>query len=99
MPRLSFNEYGYISGQLPNQCVEDCSHSGACDSDVEHWVNKLHFAEALEPHRERAISYLREYGAWDDLETADMDTLAQRILWTAACDVRETGEHWFGICR
>lgn len=97
MPRLTFNQYGHLSGQLPNECVTDCSHSGACDSDVEYWVNKLHFTEAIEAVRELAVRHLREYGAWDDLDTADTETLAQRILWIAAGDVKESGEPWYGL--
>ena len=32
---------------------------------------------------------LREYGAWDDAELADDAENRKRIVWIAACDIRE----------
>jgi hypothetical protein len=94
---MTFNEYGYLQGEIPAECVADCSHQGACDDDVAFWVRKLGFEEAIAAARPQAVSYLRDFGAWDDLDTASNETLAQRILWTACCDVRESGEPWIGL--
>jgi len=96
---ISFNaRYGHLaSGQFPADCIEACSASGSVDDAVEYWRNKLNLPTILEPHRELVVRYLSESGAWDDLETADMDTLADRVLWTACCDIREQGE-WSGLC-
>ena len=44
----------------------------------------------------QAIRYLREYGAWENLETDTDRELAERVLWLACCDIREQGE-WFGL--
>ena len=39
-----FYENGeYKDGSLPQDCIDDCSHSGSCDNDVEYWLNKLDF--------------------------------------------------------
>lgn len=95
---ISFNEYGHLdSGQFPAQCIDDCSASGRVDEAVEYWRKELGLVAALEPRRKLVESYLKEYGAWDDLETADIETLADRVLWTAMCDIKESGD-WLGIC-
>ncbi len=87
-------KYGHLaSGSFPADCIESCSASGRVDDAVEYWVSKLEFS----PPRDLMESYLKEYGAWDDLQTADDDTLAQRVLWTACCDIKEQGE-WMGLC-
>lgn len=86
-------KYGWLaSGQFPADCIETCSASGRNDEAVEYWVQKLSF----NPPRDLMARYLKEYGAWDDLDTADDETLAQRVLWTACHDIREQGE-WFGL--
>jgi hypothetical protein len=90
-------KYGWLaSGQFSAECIAECSHSGQCALDVEFWRKRLKFAEALEPIRPLAERYLKEFGAWDDLSTADIDTLADRILWTACNDIAEQGE-WLGL--
>lgn len=99
MPKLrpiTFDTYGNASRRLPRQCVTDCSHTDACDDDVAYWVDRLAFETSLEPHADQARAYLREFGAWDDLATCDVRTLAERILWSAACDERE-GNAWLGL--
>jgi hypothetical protein len=90
-------KYGWIaSGSFPADCIAACSASGSVDSSVEYWRDRLNLVAALEPVRTLVERYLREFGAWDDLQTADMETLANRILWTACCDIREQGE-WPGL--
>lgn len=95
---ISFDaKYGWLaSGQFPADCIRDCSAGGRVDASVECWRLELKFAEALEPVRPLVERYLKEFGAWDDLTTADMDTLADRVLWSACCDIREQGE-WGGL--
>lgn len=95
---ISFDpKYGYLaSGQFPADCIEDCSASGAVDDAVEYWRVNLNFASALEPHRDHVKAYLKEFGAWDDLDEADIITLANRVLWIACWDIREQGE-WAGL--
>ena len=94
---VAFNKDGYLIGEIPEECVRDCSHGGSCDGDVEYWVGRLRFDDAVEPVRDLAIQYLRAYGAWDDLDTVDAEVLAQRVLWCACCDQHETGDVWMGL--
>src|SRR5882724_10649368 len=96
---LSFDaRYGHLaSGQIPAECIEDCSGSGSVDGSVEYWRKRLDLSAILSPHTDLVVRYLREFGAWDDLESAGIDTLANRVLWTACCDIREQGE-WGGLC-
>ncbi len=95
---ISFDpKYGHLaSGQFPADCIESCSASGRVDDAVEFWRIKLNLSAALEPVRDITERYLKEYGAWDDLQTADIDTLANRVLWTACCDIKEQGS-WDGL--
>jgi len=65
--------------QLPMECVQDCSDMGDVSPAVEYWRQNLDFTV----DRERAILCLGGYGAWEDLDEADNDTLAERILWLA----------------
>jgi hypothetical protein len=46
--------------------------------------------------RERAIAYIREFGAWtaEELAAKSDDDLAEVVLWLACCQIRETGEWW-----
>lgn len=96
---ISFDpKYGHLaSGSFPAECIVDCSASGSVDEAVDVWVLRLDLVRALEPVRSLAESYLKEFGAWDDLKSAELSTLAQRILWTACCDIKEQG-NWSGIC-
>ncbi len=96
---ISFDtRYGHLaSGQFPADCIAECSGNGSVDSAIEYWRGKLGLTAILEPVRTLVERYLQAYGAWDDLETADIDTLADRVLWTACCDIREQGE-WGGLC-
>lgn len=91
-PRRWFDEDGYLIDEIPQECVADCSAAGSVDSSVSYWVEKLDFNVA----RHLAIRYLYEWGAWNDLETADDETLAQRVLWLACCDLKEENE-WIGL--
>lgn len=96
---LSFNpQYGHLdSGSIPGECINACSASGAVDDAVEYWRKALNLSAVLEPVRPLVERYLKEFGAWDDLATADIDTLANRVLWSACRDIAEQGE-WIGLC-
>ena len=95
--RLRFDADGHlIGGSFPADCIRDCSASGQVKSAVAYWRDKLRLAEILEPYKSLVIRYLREYGAWDDFGVATIEELADRVLWTACCDIKENGE-WFGL--
>ncbi len=87
-----FDENGWLLKEIPQECVDDCSHPGECAYDVKRWVDELGF----EVPRRKAIEHLRGYGAWDDLEDVDDSTLAERVLWMACGDIREEG-YWDGL--
>ena len=89
-----FDPHGYMLGVLPADCISDCSHSGPCEADVEYWRKRLDF----EVPREKAIGYLREFGAWtaEELAAKTAEELAEVVLWSACCDIRESGQ-WLGL--
>ena len=73
--------------EMPRDAVEDCSHSGSCDEDVAHWALELERPEECDP--ESLAAELLEYGCWDYDELADDATNWQRIVWLAACQIRD----------
>lgn len=85
-----FDEQGFLIREIPVECVKACSHSGQCDRDVEFWQKKLEF----EIPKAKAIFYLARTGAWSekDLFLQTHDELAQKVLWIACSDIKETGE-------
>ena len=87
-----FNADGYLLGTLPADCIGDCAHAGPCDDDVRHWRQELEF----QVPRQRAIAYIREFGAWTAEEVAAKsdEELAEVVLWLACCQIRETGQWW-----
>jgi hypothetical protein len=89
-----FNEYGFFEGTIPQECVEDCSHSGECYDDCYDWVDRLCFTVP----REQTIKYLREFGAWSIEELNDMtdEDLAIKVLWIACNDIKD-GQEWLGL--
>jgi hypothetical protein len=73
--------------ELPQECIEDCSHSVQVDADVAYWVEKLDF----NVNRDNAIKCLKGYGSWDQAELIAMDNsqLAGIVLWLACSDFHE----------
>jgi hypothetical protein len=74
-------------GSMPSvECARDCSTPGQDASEsVAHWLPQVTWTENPQYLRDN----LRECGAWDDLDTVDLDTLKSRTLWLAANDWRE----------
>jgi hypothetical protein len=85
-----FDEHGNLIQEIPQECVESCSHVGQCDDNVEYWQNKLNF----DTPREQAIDYLQEFGAWtkEELNALSDDEISQKVLWIACSDIKENGE-------
>ena len=97
-----FNSRGEFKGcapvGFPREAMEDCAGSGDVSDAVHYWREKLEFTVP----REMAISWLAETGAWDreELESATDETLAQRVLWLACCEMQESSENtWLGLIR
>jgi len=72
---------------LPDQAVPECSHSGACDQDVEFWSSRITRPAQITP--EKLAAELREFGAWDVWELADDQANWQRLIWIAAGNIQE----------
>lgn len=76
--------------RLTREQAEQMSHQGQCDADVEYNLDRVVWLADDDQLR----SMLKEYGAWDDLETADQSTLRMRALWVSACDINESPEDY-----
>lgn len=76
--------------RLTREQAHEMSHQGQCYADVEYNLDRVVWLA----DDERLRSMLKEYGAWDDLETADQSTLRMRALWTAAGDIKENPEDY-----
>ncbi len=90
-----FDANGYYTGPtIPDDCVTDCAAQGRVDGAVDAWRYTLNF----EVPRKLAISYLREFGAWTrgELDYASDELLAERVLWIACCELKESG-NWLGL--
>jgi hypothetical protein len=91
-----FDEVGYLIQDIPQEAVEDCAHAGDCHEDCRSWVKRLNFAVP----RLQAITYLREFGAWDldELRALSDNELAIKVLWIACCEIEEDEEgFWLGL--
>ena len=75
----------WSEGELPPECVADCSSSGPVDDAVEFWVCRLEFD--WPPWLMRL--HLRGYGAWSTADLCDHQANRRRLLWIWACNCRE----------
>ena len=72
--------------------ARNASHSGACDDDVSALVKVPAIARQLREIPDDALAAeLREYGAWDDAQLADLAANDERIVWIAAGNI--SNEH------
>ena len=84
MKWAGFNGFELV---IPTQAVGDCSHSGACDSDVAFWQSRIARPETCTP--EKLAAELKEYGAWDAEELADDAANWNRIVWLACGNIKD----------
>lgn len=89
--KLTKGEF-YDIKDIPEEAINDCTHMGDCDSDVEYWVNKLNISANSKDTRE----YLKRFGTWDDKELSDHDANIRRLFWIACGDIKENGDFYFG---
>ncbi len=81
---------GRIELQMTLDQARSASHSGQCIEDVLALSRLPKIAKQLSKvNPETLRDELREYGAWDAAELADHDANLERLLWLAACDIRE----------
>jgi hypothetical protein len=76
-----------FSLEMPAEAINDCSHQGPCDDDVDYWSPRIARPNEITPEALR--DELREYGAWDSEELLDDDANWQRLIWIAAGNIRE----------
>lgn len=66
------------------------SHQGECDKDVDYLLSLPKIRKQLRNiPDEDIIAELREYGVWDDEELKDSYKNDVRIIWIAACNIKE----------
>lgn len=73
---------------LPRACIVECSAGGRdAGPYVEDWRKRLD----LSVNRERTITCLVGYGAWEraELEAKPDEELAEIVLWLACCSFNE----------
>ena len=81
----TFNRFSVL---LPEQAVNDCSHSGSCDANCEFWQKKLH-KELKEISDSDLRAELKETGAWSASELLNRKKNEERIIWIAANNIKE----------
>ena len=76
--------------EMTKKQARACSHSGPCDENVKalRTHKKIRF-QLARISNEYLKAQLKEYGAWDEEELQDRIDNEERILWIAACDIRE----------
>lgn len=88
----TYTAFDGLSGReivrLTDDAVEACAHAGDCEADTLAWLGRVEWLADDAGLR----AYLREAGAWEDLDRASTETLRSRALWMAAWDVRESPE-------
>lgn len=89
-----FAENGEFIGKLPKVCIDECTHSGSCDNEIEYWQKELNFKVP----RKQGIEYLIPFGAWEKEYIDKMtDTeISRTVLWLACWEINETGD-WIGL--
>lgn len=90
--------YGEHVGELyiPKGAVDDCSHPGACDNDV--WYYRKDAMWTSTCTRDNMIEELASTGGWtrEDLANMDDHELQERVLWIAACSIKEQSKQQEG---
>jgi hypothetical protein len=86
-PKILTACFNRFSFDMPLEAVDDCSHSRACDDDVEHWAKEIERPGEITP--ELLALELKEYGAWNAEELSDDDANWHRIVWLAAGNLKD----------
>ena len=88
-----FDEHGYLTRDLPQECIDACSHGGSCDDDVSFWVEELEFDKGLPV--KMAQRWLKATGGWTDEDFEDWTTkdFAERVLWVICTSLKEDPDY------
>ena len=73
--------------EMPEEAAMACSHTGDCSGGVTFWAPRI--TRPAECTAAALQSELKEYGAWNEEQLADDAANWERIVWVAACDIRE----------
>ena len=84
---MKFATFNRFEIEFPDGAVNDCSHGGKCDEDVEYWAKEIVRPPEITP--EKLATELKEYGAWDDEELKDDEANWRRIIWIGAGNIRD----------
>lgn len=82
---VHFNRFAL---DLPYAAVMECSAQGRVDDSVKYWHNELS-GDLAKIDTVALRNELREFGAWSKEELEDREANEQRILWVAACQIRD----------
>lgn len=83
------HQFNHGSITAPVQAFRECHHSGACDEDVDRWIETVDWSDMDDEARR---SELKGYGSWDEAELSNDQDNKRRLLWLAACDTQENDE-------
>jgi len=84
-------ETGEVIVYLKGQVAYDCSTPGPCDEAVEFWAKQGAPDVDWITGRQGLIEVCQQTGAWtyEELCEEDDQKLRERVLWIAACEVKE----------
>ncbi len=67
-----------------------CSHQGDCEADCKALAKVPAIYDQLDAFDPQILALgLAESGAWDDEELSDYQQNKIRVIWLAACDIKE----------
>jgi hypothetical protein len=88
-PMITYFNYGFSISMTKRQAL-DCSHQGSCDEDIKVLTESPVMRRQLKHITdEQLINELRESGAWDKEQLQSREDNELRIVWIAACNIRE----------
>lgn len=74
--------------KMSEECMRDCSAQGRVDAEVEYWAPIVR-GHNLDVKAEDVREELKEYGAWTEQDLlSDIDNW-RRIVWCAACSIKD----------
>lgn len=88
-----FDEYGNFIGELPAECVRDCTRMGDVTSYIDQWIARLSFYAP----RDLSLKYLR--GCLADYEDEEIAAFTQQqvnrwIMFFATDAIRNDGDFY-----
>lgn len=72
---------------LPDEAINACSHQGDCYEDCKAWSTKISRPSEITPTK--LACELSEYGSWTLDELQDDQENWIKLLWIAACQLKD----------